>query len=218
MKRHPVDSVALVFALLFSAALVWWAVAKVTNDLLHIPAAWIGAGTLLVVGLVGLVSALRPQPQADAPLTVVPEPQPALQVVSDPYADLYADPYFHASTMNVGEGVLDPETVAAAYREAGFSDTDHFPTATIPTTPPTPQSASPSASPSPSPSATDEFAADDRPTVEVHPAETETTNPLVAAAPPGNAEESPPVNAKEEAQPTLVDPLRPADRDSGPPS
>ena len=61
MKRHPVDSVSLVFALLFSAAVAWWGVAMLSRDPLNVPAAWIGAGTLLVIGLVGLVSALRPQ-------------------------------------------------------------------------------------------------------------------------------------------------------------
>lgn len=195
MKRHPVDSVALVFALLFSAALMWWAISTVTNDLPHVPAAWIGAGTLLVVGLVGLVSALRPQPAAEAPLTVAPEPPAALPTVSDPYADLYADPYFHASTLNVGEGVLDPETVAAAYREAGFSDTDHLPTGTMATAPPT------------TPLPTDDLAADDRPTAEIRPDEAETPSPSPAQP-----------RSEEEAQPTLVNPVRPVDRDGGPAS
>ena len=43
MKRHPVDSVSLVFALLFSAAVAWWGVAMLSRDPLNVPAAWIGA-------------------------------------------------------------------------------------------------------------------------------------------------------------------------------
>jgi hypothetical protein len=131
MKRHPMDSVALVFALLFSAALTWWGIAELSDSTPRVPAAWIGAGTLLVIGLVGLISALRPQPKpvVEAPLTVAPEPQPALAEPLDPYAELYADPYFHASGLKVGNDVLDAEAVAAAYREAGFEDAARLPAA-----------------------------------------------------------------------------------------
>ena len=179
MKRHPVDSVALVFALLFSAAITWWGVATVSNDPFHVPAAWVGAGTLLVIGLVGLVSALRPQRETAmaGPMTVAPEQQPALRVEPDPYADLYADPYFHAATLNVGAGVLDPEAVAAAYRDAGFEDADSHPTAPIGmVTPEVPLSKAPE------PEAATETAVDPDPTVEIPPK-------------------------------TLVDPLRPTERE-----
>jgi hypothetical protein len=191
MKRHPVDSVALVFALLFSAAITWWGVATVSDDPFHVPAAWVGAGTLLVIGLVGLVSALRPDRELApaGPMTVMPEPQPALRVEPDPYADLYTDPYFHAATLNVGAGVLDPETVAAAYRDAGFEDADRLPTAPIPTvTPEEPpvRGTEPEADPDPDPDAVTAEAQRDEaaPTVEIPPK-------------------------------TLVDPVRPTDRDGG---
>jgi hypothetical protein len=115
MKRHPVDSVSLVFALLFSAAVAWGGVAMISRDPLHVPAAWIGAGTLLVIGLVGLVSALRPQRKpAEAPLTVPQAPQPAL--------DPYNDPFLASVSLPRVDGVLDADAIAAAYREAGFED------------------------------------------------------------------------------------------------
>ncbi|GAA0226721.1 hypothetical protein [Cryptosporangium japonicum] len=116
MKKHPVDSVSLVFALLFSAAVAWWGVAMISRDPLHVPAAWIGAGTLLIIGLVGLMSALRPQRQAEAPLTVPPAPQPALDV------DPYNDPFLASVSLPRVDGVLDADAIAAAYREAGFDD------------------------------------------------------------------------------------------------
>lgn len=117
MKRHPVDSVSLVFALLFSAAVAWWGVAMISRDPLHLPAAWIGAGTLLIIGLVGLVSALSPQRKAaEAPLTVPQAPQPALDV------DPYNDPFLASVSLPRVDGVLDADAIAAAYREAGFDD------------------------------------------------------------------------------------------------
>ena len=117
MKRHPVDSVSLVFALLFSAAVAWWGVAMLSRDPLHVPAAWIGAGTLLVIGLVGLVSALRPQRRAtEAPITVPQAPQPVLDV------DPYNDPFLSSVSLPRVDGVLDADAIAAAYREAGFDD------------------------------------------------------------------------------------------------
>lgn len=123
MKRHPVDSVSLVFALLFTAAVAWWGIAMLTADALHVPAAWIGAGTLLVVGLVGLVSALRPQRPAteDAPMTVPPTPPPALRPEPELYAD-YSDPFLAAEALPRVDGLLDADAVAAAYRDAGFDD------------------------------------------------------------------------------------------------
>ena len=117
MKRHPVDSVSLVFALLFSAAVAWWGVAMISRDPLHVPAAWIGAGTLLVIGLVGLMSALRPERKAaEAPLTVPQTPQPAIEV------DPYNDPFLASVSLPRVDGVLDADAIAAAYREAGFED------------------------------------------------------------------------------------------------
>ncbi|SHN35719.1 hypothetical protein [Cryptosporangium aurantiacum] len=117
MKRHPVDSVSLVFALLFSAAVAWWGIAMISSDPLHLPAAWIGAGTLLVIGLVGLVSALRPQRRpAEAPLTVPQAPQAALDV------DPYNDPFLASMSLPRVDGVLDADAIAAAYRDAGFED------------------------------------------------------------------------------------------------
>ncbi|MFG1927978.1 hypothetical protein [Cryptosporangium sp. NPDC048952] len=146
MKRHPVDSVSLVFALLFSAAVAWWGVAMISRDPLHVPAAWIGAGTLLIIGLVGLMSALRPQRQpVQAPLTVPQAPQPALDV------DPYNDPFLASVSLPRVDGVLDADAIAAAYREAGFDDpvplTDR-PTSTPPATPTasTPASGVPAAS------------------------------------------------------------------------
>ncbi|TQS46427.1 hypothetical protein [Cryptosporangium phraense] len=121
MKRHPVDSVSLVFALLFTAAVAWWGVAMISSDPLHVPAAWIGASLLLIIGLVGLISALRPQrQQVESPLTVPPAPQPALH---EP--DPYNDPFLASMQLPRVDGVLDADAIAAAYREAGFEDPAH---------------------------------------------------------------------------------------------
>ncbi|MFI5957857.1 hypothetical protein [Cryptosporangium sp. NPDC051539] len=120
MKRHPVDSVSLVFALLFAAAVSWWGVAMISSDPLHVPAAWIGASLLLIIGLVGLISALRPQrPQAAAPITVPQAPQPTLE------PDPYNDPFLASMQLPRVDGVLDADAIAAAYREAGFDDPSH---------------------------------------------------------------------------------------------
>ncbi len=64
MKRHATDTVSLVFGLLFAAVVGWWGISEVTGGSAELPAAWIGVATLLVIGVVGLVSALRPRPAA----------------------------------------------------------------------------------------------------------------------------------------------------------
>jgi hypothetical protein len=67
VKRHSTDTVSLVFGLIFAAIIVWWAVAVLTNDSLHLPAAWVGVGTLIVIGIVGLATALPKRSRTTAP-------------------------------------------------------------------------------------------------------------------------------------------------------
>ena len=59
MRRHATDVVALTTGCVFLAIVAVWAVAKaVTVDL---PSrGWIAAGLLVVIGMVGLAAALRP--------------------------------------------------------------------------------------------------------------------------------------------------------------
>ncbi|HEV2088844.1 MAG TPA: hypothetical protein VGR21_11075, partial [Cryptosporangiaceae bacterium] len=76
MKRHATDTVSLVFGLLFAAAVAWWAIVEITGGSARLPAAWIGVATLLLIGIVGLVSALRPQRE--------PDPQNATTEVAGP--------------------------------------------------------------------------------------------------------------------------------------
>lgn len=58
MKAHPTDRVSLGFALIFLAVAGWWLVAQVAN--LQLPAlGWFVAGGLILLGVLGLLGALR---------------------------------------------------------------------------------------------------------------------------------------------------------------
>lgn len=58
MKAHRTDGVSLVFALIFLGVAGWWLVAQVLD--LNLPeVGWILAGGLILVGVLGLLGALR---------------------------------------------------------------------------------------------------------------------------------------------------------------
>lgn len=58
MKAHRTDQVSLIFAILFLAIAGWWLVAQFLD--LVVPAlGWFVAGGLILLGMLGLVGALR---------------------------------------------------------------------------------------------------------------------------------------------------------------
>jgi hypothetical protein len=58
MKTHRTDGLSLTFGLVFLVITVWWLTAQAVN--LSVPnAGWFVAGTLIVLGVLGLVGALR---------------------------------------------------------------------------------------------------------------------------------------------------------------
>ncbi|MFS8477665.1 MAG: hypothetical protein FWJ93_01595 [Micromonosporaceae bacterium] len=64
MKAHRTDGLSLTFGLIFLAIVAWWLVAEFID--LSLPnAGWFVAGTLILLGLLGLVGALRPTRPAE---------------------------------------------------------------------------------------------------------------------------------------------------------
>jgi hypothetical protein len=58
MKAHRTDGISLSFALIFFAIFAWWTIAQVVD--LELPAVgWFIAGGLILLGVLGLVGALR---------------------------------------------------------------------------------------------------------------------------------------------------------------
>ncbi|ABP56258.1 hypothetical protein [Salinispora tropica] len=84
MKAHRTDSVSLFFGLFFLLLAAWWLVARL-RELTLPPVGWFLAAALLLIGVLGLVGALRAArsgspsaPEAKAPPTAaMPEPGPA---------------------------------------------------------------------------------------------------------------------------------------------
>ena len=58
LRAHPTDVVSLVFGLIFLGAAGWWLVGSVFGA--HLALGWIIAGTLIVIGGIGLLAAVRP--------------------------------------------------------------------------------------------------------------------------------------------------------------
>jgi hypothetical protein len=59
MKRHETDLFSLVFGLAFLVVAVTWAVAKVI-DISWFSIGWLFAGGLVLIGLLGIFSVIRP--------------------------------------------------------------------------------------------------------------------------------------------------------------
>jgi hypothetical protein len=58
MKAHRTDGVSFAFGLLFLAIAAWWLVAQLFD--LDLPAVgWIASGALILIGVLGLLGALR---------------------------------------------------------------------------------------------------------------------------------------------------------------
>jgi hypothetical protein len=89
MKPHRTDGVSLTFALIFLALVGWWLTAQLVN--LPLPAVgWFVAGALILLGVIGLLGALRSN-RAERPPPPTPEPEPAVAPVSGLPAELHAD-------------------------------------------------------------------------------------------------------------------------------
>jgi hypothetical protein len=84
MKAHRTDGLSLTFGLVFLAIVAWWLVAR-TVDLSLPHLGWFVAGALIVLGVLGLVGALRtgrePMQMASEPMQVADEP---VQVADEP--------------------------------------------------------------------------------------------------------------------------------------
>lgn len=78
MKRHETDALSLIFGLLFVAAALWWGVYQVFRTT-ELPVTLAVAITLVVVGAVGLATALPRRRSTRKPTL---EPIPAEPVVS----------------------------------------------------------------------------------------------------------------------------------------
>lgn len=66
MKAHRTDLVSFSFGLVFLALSVWWLLARILGLAIP-PVGWFLAGALIVVGVLGLVGALRSGRHAPAP-------------------------------------------------------------------------------------------------------------------------------------------------------
>lgn len=71
MRAHRTDPVSLIFALVFLAIAAWWLVAQLLD--LPVPdAGWFVAGLLILVGVLGLLGALRAGRASAASATAAP--------------------------------------------------------------------------------------------------------------------------------------------------
>lgn len=93
MKKHRTDGLSLTFGLIFLVITVWWLAAQTVN--LSLPnAGWFVAGTLIVLGVLGLVGALRagrggpPQDEEIAPPEAAVSPGEPAAASVDTTADL----------------------------------------------------------------------------------------------------------------------------------
>ncbi|HEX2417943.1 MAG TPA: hypothetical protein VHJ83_07450 [Micromonosporaceae bacterium] len=65
MKPHNTDHLSLAFGVLFLAVAGWWLIAQITDLTVsaHVMA-WLVAGLLMVVGAVGIITAIRSGPDS----------------------------------------------------------------------------------------------------------------------------------------------------------
>ncbi|MCT2277774.1 hypothetical protein M3G91_09070 [Micromonospora chalcea] len=79
MKAHRTDIVSFAFGLVFLGLSVWWLLARILG-LSVPPVGWFLAGGLVLIGLLGLIGALRSGRAAE-------QPAPTEATVSAPYRD-----------------------------------------------------------------------------------------------------------------------------------
>lgn len=75
MKKHRTDGVSLTFGVLFLAIVAWWLLAQIFH-LALMAVGWSAAGALILLGIFGLVGALRSKPTPDPvpPTPAAPDP------------------------------------------------------------------------------------------------------------------------------------------------
>lgn len=59
LKPHPTDVLSLVFGLVFLGAAGWWLIDLIAGH--RLPLGWVVAGTLIAIGGIGLLAAVRPR-------------------------------------------------------------------------------------------------------------------------------------------------------------
>ncbi|MGY4896412.1 hypothetical protein ACWEEK_12670 [Micromonospora aurantiaca (nom. illeg.)] len=115
MKAHRTDIVSFAFGLVFLGLSVWWLLARILG-LSVPPVGWFLAGGLVLIGLLGLIGALRSGRPPEQPTT-----QPAPDVtVSAPYGS----PAAGAETAGSAETTAGPETPDRADEWATEATTD----------------------------------------------------------------------------------------------
>ncbi|SCG54693.1 hypothetical protein GA0070614_2413 [Micromonospora coxensis] len=89
MRVHRTDLVSLLFGLLFVGLSVWWLLAQILGLALP-PVGWFLAGALLLIGLLGLIGALRSgrhdRREGPLPATEPTGDEPRLPVADEPAA------------------------------------------------------------------------------------------------------------------------------------
>lgn len=65
MKPHHTDHLSLAFGVLFLVVAGWWLIAQITDLTVSVHVmAWLVAGLLMVVGAVGIITAIRSGPDS----------------------------------------------------------------------------------------------------------------------------------------------------------
>jgi hypothetical protein len=91
MKPHRTDGVSLSFGLIFLGIVSWWLVEQVTD--VHLPAlGWLAAGGLILLGVMGLGSAIRSGRRDDVAVPV----QAEAKTPADDLPDTDLPPELHA--------------------------------------------------------------------------------------------------------------------------
>ncbi|MGV9765870.1 hypothetical protein [Micromonospora tulbaghiae] len=111
MKAHRTDIVSFAFGLVFLGLSVWWLLARILG-LSVPPVGWFLAGGLVLIGLLGLIGALRSgrAPEQPAPEVTVSAP--------------YGSPAVGAETAGGAETPDDAETPDGADERATEATTD----------------------------------------------------------------------------------------------
>ncbi|SIN20256.1 hypothetical protein SAMN04489832_3921 [Micromonospora cremea] len=166
MKAHRTDLVSFAFGLVFLGLSAWWLLAQLLGLALP-PVGWFLAGALILIGVFGLVGALRSsrpvQPAPTAPDAVATEP---------------AAPVSGASAPTSGAGLPSWDAERSTWDSPAPGPVPETPTAEL-RAPETP---------------TAELRAPETPTAELRPAETpiaEVIHPAWLAHPPSEPETTP---------------------------